>query len=122
MLINWLSTTYSIFKGELIMVHSGYEVFYFTLTRLDDISLGALLAIIYLQFPNLLNYLKGKKFVASIGIFLLLTFVLWYVTSGEENASMQVIKFLLIGLFYTRILGFIIINKSILIKILSKKL
>nr|WP_319397843.1 acyltransferase [uncultured Carboxylicivirga sp.] len=106
---------------RIIMVQAGYEVFYFTLTRLDDISLGALLAIIYLQFPHLLNFLKGKKFVVLIGIYFLLCSVLWYFTSGEGNPTMQVLKFLLIGLFYTLILGYIIINKSIFTKILATK-
>ena len=91
---------------RFIMNKNGYEVFYFTFSRLDELSLGAILAV--LEAKNKITQQVAHRFIYLFIIIALPTMLLWLVYSKQANESIQVTKYLLISLSYFCIIGFII--------------
>jgi peptidoglycan/LPS O-acetylase OafA/YrhL len=85
---------------------SGYEVFYFTFSRMDELALGAILAV--LELKNKLTQQMAYRFLYLFIAIALPTLCLWYVFSKDANASLQVVKYVLLSLCYFCMLGFII--------------
>jgi peptidoglycan/LPS O-acetylase OafA/YrhL len=104
---------------RVLLVFNGYEVFYFTFTRLDHICMGALLAVIYLRHPSLLHYFKGKKLIFTLTSYVSAVAIIWHFTSGKGSMAIQVVKYLIIGLLYMVILGYNISHNNELTKTLS---
>lgn len=94
------------FLVRLIMVNKGFEVYYFTFARIDELSLGALLAI--LEIRHKLTDKYANRFLLLSVIVAIPTVVLWAFFSGAANAVMQVVKFNFLGLTFFGIVAFVI--------------
>lgn len=93
------------FVCRFIMAQQGYEVFYFTFTRMDELVIGAVLAILEAEGKLLGN---AKKFIWLFIIVLIPTIILWGMTSGKAMTVIQATKYNLIGLTYFCLVGFVI--------------
>ena len=91
---------------RFIMNKNGYEVFYFTFSRLDELSLGAILAVF--EAKNKITQQITYRFIYLFIIIALPTMLLWFVYSKQANEGIQVAKYLLISLSYFCIIGFIV--------------
>lgn len=98
------------FLLRVLLFLNGYEVFYFTFTNMDTLALGSLLAV---QEYRATGFFKSKRqFLWIFVISLLLTLVLWFVTSGSALLSVQAVKNLLLGLVYYGFLGFVYLSEQ----------
>jgi peptidoglycan/LPS O-acetylase OafA/YrhL len=106
------------FISRLFFVENNIEVFYFTLTRMDELALGALLASF--EKDGELSYAKAKTFLISIVILIIPTIILWIETTGKSISFLQVFKFNLISLIYFCLVGLVVClkNENFLNKIL----
>ncbi len=121
-LIVWLICLISFsLINRIILTSMHFEVFYFTLTRLDDICFGSLLAVISIQYPHLIKYFKGKIIMLTSLLYFLLVLILWIFTSGEKFFFVQIFKFTFIGTIYFIFLGYSVFNKSWLNHLFSIK-
>lgn len=106
------------FICRIILGQNGYEIFVFTFTRMDDIGIGALLAVWELE-----GKLKGsaKKFLCGLILVLIPTILLWVSFTGKSVFLMQVLKFNLISICYCCFVGFVIAvdQESRISKVLS---
>lgn len=100
---------------------NGYEVFYFTFTRLDELCLGAFLAI--LELRGKLTEASAKRFIYLSIMMLIPALLLWYHFTSESNLYLQTFKYLLISTIYFCLIGFIVaVNKqNIFARLLSIK-
>ena len=104
-----------------ILSLKGYEVFYLTFTRLDELCLGAFLAI--LEFKGKFSEHSSKRFLYLFIFMLAPLYLLWYFFASESNVYVQTFKYSLISIIYFCTIGFIITaNKSnFLSKVLATK-
>ncbi|HEV9036420.1 MAG TPA: acyltransferase [Puia sp.] len=105
---------------RLELLREGREVYYFTLTRMDDLAIGALLAVWETE-----GRLKGsaKKFAIGLVLTVIPTILLWKVVTGKSIGSMQVIKFNLVALCGFCLVGFAIAARetSFFYKLMSSR-
>ncbi len=106
---------------RLIMFNNGYEVFYFTFTRIDSLAIGAILSII--EFNKHSQKITLVHFLCIGIISLLIAGLLFISFSGSGLPFIQLSKYTLISLFYFGIIGATIKlkNSSILSKLLQNK-
>jgi len=87
-----------------------YQVFYFSITQMDELALGGFLSILE-QRGKLI-----EKFASRFGyLFLALllpTILIWIGTSGKSLAFIQVLKINLISLVYFSFLAWVICTKE----------
>ena len=91
---------------RIYLTKSHFDVYYFTFSRMDELALGAWLAILE----------ADKKFGKNSSTWFLLLFILvmiptcliWMVYAGSRNELLQVFKFNLISLAYFSFIGFVI--------------
>jgi peptidoglycan/LPS O-acetylase OafA/YrhL len=109
------------FISRLFFVENNIDVFYFTLTRMDELALGALLATF--EKNGELIYTKTKFFLISIIILVIPTIILWIETTGKAISLVQLFKFNLISLIYFCLIGLVVClkNESFLNKVLRGK-
>ncbi|WP_162426423.1 acyltransferase family protein [Pontibacter pudoricolor] len=102
---------------RIFLVSSGYEAYYLTFARMDVLSLGGLLAIA--EHKNLLSRIKPIVVIALALTLSLPTIYLFLKFGGEGNSYIQIIKPLLIGLFFLLAVTYVVVEKeSSTIKIL----
>ena len=94
---------------RLFLIHRGLEVFYFTFTRMDDLAIGALLAVWEKE-----GVLKGSASKFAIGALVAIfpTFALWSEVTGKALPGMLLIKSNLVA-----ICGFCVIGLAISVKV-----
>lgn len=100
----------SAFFVRLLLVKHNYEVFYFTFCRIDELAIGALLAI--LETKQMLTEKNAKKFLFLSLAILIPTLSLWTVFTGAGNQTMQVFKFILLSSTYFAVIGFVVSIKE----------
>lgn len=92
------------------MVDEGYEVFYFSLTRMDTLAMGAYLALVERN-----GYLK-PNFSIKYGLAILTSavslIIIWVFTGGQSMVVVQVLKFSFIGMTYFFMLAWIISQRK----------
>lgn len=109
------------FLLRLIMLEYDLSVYYFTLTRMDELAIGAFLAI--LEKKGRLTEENTKYFqIICLGILIPLV-VVWFFYTGEGNVTIQAIKYLLQSIVFFCFIGWVISAKSNFLfrKILSLK-
>lgn len=87
---------------RIFFLQSGFEVFYFTLTRMDELAMGALIAI--LEVNKKLTGKNFKKYLVLFVTVLIPTVVLWVLNSSSGSNLLQVIKFNFLSLVYFSII------------------
>jgi peptidoglycan/LPS O-acetylase OafA/YrhL len=98
------------FLMRLLLVKHHYEVFYFTFCRMDELAIGALLAL--LEVRNKLVSKNATKFLLLFVAIIIPTLIMWVYFTGSANPVIQVVKFLLIAFSYFSIIGFLISTKE----------
>lgn len=83
---------------RIIFVQQSFETFYFTFTRMDELAMGALVAV--LETRNKLKAAYFKRYVLLFVLSALLLLVLWVLTNKSGNAWLQVAKYNFISLLY----------------------
>jgi peptidoglycan/LPS O-acetylase OafA/YrhL len=91
---------------RVVLLLTGYDVFTFSLCRMDALALGALLAV----FMRRREWAAPTARICRWGLMslTLLLIVLYLLTSGEAFFAMQVIKYTLVALGYTFLIGAIV--------------
>lgn len=98
------------FLMRLLLVNHNYEVYYFTFCRMDELAIGALLAL--LEVKNKLVSRNATKFLLLFVTIIIPTLIMWVYFTGSATPVVQVVKFLLIAFSYFSIIGFIISAKE----------
>jgi peptidoglycan/LPS O-acetylase OafA/YrhL len=99
------------FFVRLFLVNHHYEVFYFTFCRIDELAVGALLAI--LEVKNKLISKNASRFLLLFVLIIIPTIIIWIFYTGLGNPILQTVKFMLLSFSYFSIIGFVISIKDI---------
>lgn len=83
---------------RILLVQGNYETYFFTFARLDEISLGCLLAI--LELEGALEIWSLRKVQIAFGCLIILSGILWFQFSSLANPIIQVVKYQFISLTY----------------------
>ena len=94
------------FLVRLILVKNHIEPLYFTFSRIDELVIGAFLAL--LEINNQLNTNNAKRFVILFGIIIIPTIILWTFTTGMKIPAVQVSKITLMALTYFSVIGYVL--------------
>lgn len=107
--------------SRAILQYYHYEVFYLTFSRMDELAIGALLAM--LEIKGKLSVNNAKYYLIGAIITLMPTIALWVVFAGTANMLVQITKFLFISTTYLFGIGYILcLQKSnFLIRALTTK-
>ncbi|TDQ19365.1 peptidoglycan/LPS O-acetylase OafA/YrhL [Algoriphagus boseongensis] len=95
---------------RLFFVYQSYETFYFTFTRMDELAMGALIAV--LELKNKLSTSYFNRYLASFLLLALPLIGLWVWTSGSGILVIQVVKYNFISISFFCILCIILSSKS----------
>ncbi|OQP50838.1 hypothetical protein A4H97_03155 [Niastella yeongjuensis] len=98
------------FFMRFILLKQNHEVFYFTFCRIDELVVGAFLAI--LEAKQKLNEKNAKKFLYFGAAILIPSLSLWTVFTGAANQTVQLSKFLLLSLTYFAFIGYVVSVKE----------
>jgi peptidoglycan/LPS O-acetylase OafA/YrhL len=91
---------------RFLLAYFGYQTYFFTLARMDEIALGALLA--WMERKQLLSFFQGKPFFAALLIMAGLSVILWGLFSSDGLLILQVFKYNLISILYFLMIGKVI--------------
>jgi len=92
--------------SRTILTALHYDSYYLTFSRLDELALGALLAI--LERDGKLVSKNANYFILLVAILIVPTLFLWKMSGGQGFQSLQILKYLLVALFYFGLVGFVI--------------
>ena len=95
---------------RLLLISYHYEVFYFTLSRMDELAVGALLGI--WEMNGKLKPANARKFVLMFCCIIIPTIALWVFTTGMGIGIIQVSKFVLLSFCYFSLIGLVITIKE----------
>lgn len=95
---------------RVLMTNEGYEVFYFTFTRIDSLAIGSLLAI--LELKGIFKERNTKKFVLLLVTILFPTIIIWTYLMGTGNYYIQILKYLFFPSIFFSIIGLILCFKA----------
>lgn len=91
---------------RIVFVQHSFETFYFTLTRMDELALGALVAVFEIRNKLLPSYFR-KYFFLFVLLILPLCFV-WLWNGSSANPVLQVLKYNFISIIYFLVLCFVL--------------
>ncbi len=97
------------FVCRLVTIKSGHEAFYLTFNRMDELAIGALLAV-WESDGKLAG--KAKLFIISFFVVLIPTIVIWLKFTGNALDIIQVIKYNLFSTCCFCLVGFVIALKQ----------
>lgn len=102
-----------------LLASYGFETYYFTFARIDEIAVGAFLA--WMEKENLLSFFRSKYFYLLFSAVAICALTFWLLFSGHALIFIQVIKFNLIALAYALLIGKIITleAKSLISRVLN---
>jgi peptidoglycan/LPS O-acetylase OafA/YrhL len=90
---------------RVLLTTTNHEVFYFTFSRMDELSLGALLAWLQFGVPN------RRRAVACFTVLacgMAATFALWFVSSGDSMSYIQITKYCIVAVTFGSLIGFVL--------------
>ena len=90
--------------SRILLLRLGYEVYYFTLCRLDCLAVGAMLALFVRRYDGFRGLDRFKPHVV-IPIVVPILFVFWSILSGKADVRAQVVKYPLTALLYGTLLA-----------------
>lgn len=91
---------------RILLVLNGNVVYYFTFTRMDELAIGAFLAILE-QKQKFSRELSGSFARWGLSV-LLVAGGLWYIYDGQDHPVIQVVKYLFFGALYFSVIGWVI--------------
>ena len=94
---------------RIVLVNNHYEVFYLTFSRMDELAVGALLAI--LEINKKLTGENSNKFILLFVVVMVPTVAIWIANNSSGNRTLQVFKFILLSLCYFSLIGYVITIK-----------
>lgn len=97
------------FALRFFLESNGWESFYFTLTRLDALSMGTILALVEPALRSRAEIVRKVLPVAMVALSLPLV-VAFAMFSGDSVFVVQLIKFPLIAAFYCLFMAYIVIS------------
>lgn len=97
------------FICRLVLINKGYEVFYLTFTRMDELAIGALLSVWELE-GKLAG--KARTFITCFFLVLIPTIVLWVKFTGQAMNIIQVIKYNLLSSTCFCLVGYVVSLKQ----------
>jgi peptidoglycan/LPS O-acetylase OafA/YrhL len=105
-----------------ILASHQYETFYFTFARMDELALGAWLAL--LEQEGKLTVALKNYFLSALILVGALTVFLWTQFFGEKALWIQVVKYDLIAIIYFLVIGLILIipASNIVSRLLSHRI
>ncbi|MEY2937447.1 MAG: hypothetical protein RL062_36, partial [Bacteroidota bacterium] len=83
---------------RMLLVSNGFETYFFTFARLDEISLGCLLAV--LESKGILLKWKSNHIAALLLVITCIAGILWFQFSSLANPIIQVVKYQFISATY----------------------
>lgn len=95
---------------RFILSSNGYEVFFFTFTRMDELVFGAFIAV--LEIKGMLTNEKLKHYVLGFILTSIPTVIIWLSLSGKVIVIIQVVKYLFISLNYFFIIAALVSMKD----------
>lgn len=98
------------FITRFYLIKNNYDVFYFTFSRMDELAIGALLAI--LEIEGKLQLKNSNKFLLLFGLIITPTIALWTFTTGLGIDAIQISKFILLSFCYFSIIGLVLTLKE----------
>jgi peptidoglycan/LPS O-acetylase OafA/YrhL len=99
------------FITRIVLVKNDFEVFYFTFSRIDELCIGAILAI--LEIKGTLVSKNSTKFLILFFLTIIPSLIVWSVYSGKGGQLVPISKFLFLSFSYLSLLGYIItLNKN----------
>jgi peptidoglycan/LPS O-acetylase OafA/YrhL len=104
----WAAIGFSLL-ARCLLLHTGVSSFYFTVTRLDGLAAGGLLALYYSR-GRLANATRLLGALAALSAVLLAT--QWWFSHGDGVAWVQVTKFTSAALLYASLIGLILSTGS----------
>lgn len=93
--------------SRILLVSLGYDVFSFTLCRLDCLAIGAMLAI-FVRGPDGFRGLHRLKPHLVLPVLVPVLFVLWCIMSGKGDIRAQVVKYPVTALLYGTLLAMVL--------------
>lgn len=97
------------FLCRLVMIKSGYEAFYLTFNRMDELAIGALLAV-WESDGKLIG--KARAFIVGFLLVIIPTVLIWVKFTGNALAIIQVIKYNLISTSCFCLVGYVVSLKK----------
>jgi peptidoglycan/LPS O-acetylase OafA/YrhL len=106
---------------KLWMIYIGYTITYFTLTRMDALLFGALLALV--EYKGKPAYINPANYLKMLPLIFISIIVLWVAFTGKHNFFVQIFRFSIIECFYFFLIGFLVFDKgnTFVAKILTSK-
>jgi peptidoglycan/LPS O-acetylase OafA/YrhL len=106
---------------RIFLVQNGYETYFFTFARLDEISLGCFLAV--LEHKKVLDKFSLKWIQWAFLIVVLSAAILWFKFTAQANPIIQVIKYQFISLTYLLGVAWTVLatKENLIIRFLSSK-
>jgi peptidoglycan/LPS O-acetylase OafA/YrhL len=89
----------------ILSFNTNYQVYYFTFCRLDELSLGSLLAIVLTDRPD---KRRAFSFAALFTVTAIATFALWKNYSGSSLPVIQVVKYNVVSVMFASFLGLVL--------------
>ncbi|HYD20078.1 MAG TPA: acyltransferase [Flavipsychrobacter sp.] len=93
-----------------LFLQNGLDVSRFTFTRLDELTLGALLAV--WEVEGRLVTTTAKKFLLLFALSIIPVVGLWVFTTGQGLDLIQLSKFTLLALCYFGLIGYLVSEKE----------
>lgn len=94
------------FMVRYFMVTHDYEVYYFTFARIDELSMGALLAV--LEIKNKLIDKNANKILLFSLLFAIPTIAFLVIFTGIKNPIIQIIKYNLLAITFFGMVAYVI--------------
>jgi peptidoglycan/LPS O-acetylase OafA/YrhL len=106
---------------RILLVSHDYETYFFTFARLDEISLGCLLAI--LEYKKILQRLPIQWVERSFFVIVITAGTLWFLFTAQANPIIQVVKYQFISLTYLLAVAWVVKapTQNVIIRVLSSK-
>ncbi|MCS3798967.1 acyltransferase family protein [Niastella sp. OAS944] len=98
------------FVIKYIMIEHDYAAYYFTFARIDELAIGALLAV--LELKNKLTDKNANIYLLLSVVFAIPTIALLTIFTDINNSIIQIIKYNLLAFTFWSIVGYVISSRE----------
>lgn len=106
---------------RFLLLSYGFEVYQFTLTVMDGLAIGSLLALYEKNFG--FSFINTKKLSLFLGVSIVIISFLWFALSSKALLLVQVLKFTVVAVVFCLLILFLIVtnDNNFFKRILMKK-